>query len=145
MLEGIFKRVEEGIFTLPVAHYEDFEKWPILHEQKGKFWKPRNLQFHKKYFALLSVGFDYQRSIKGFSDIEKWRKFVLYSVGWCDFWVLPDGKEVIEVKSISFNNCDEMTFSDLYNKTVTYFIKEICPGKSHDQINKVVDQYLRFT
>lgn len=144
MIEGVFKRVDENVFMLPVAYYEDFEKWIVGHEHKGKFWQPRNLQFHKKFFALLSVGFDYQKTIKGFTDIEKWRKFVLYSIGWCDFWILPDGREVIEVKSISFKNCDDIVFTDLYQKTITYFIKEICPGKNAAEINKIVDQYLRF-
>jgi len=59
VIEGVFKRVDENVFMLPVAYYEDFEKWIVGHEHKGKFWQPRNLQFHKKFFALLSVGFDY--------------------------------------------------------------------------------------
>ena len=122
-------------------YVDNFESWIFGHEARGKFWQPRNLQFHKKYFALLNVGFTYQNI---YDNFEHFRKVVLYEIGHCDFYATTDGTVITEVKSISFAKCDELEFRDIYSKTIDLFIKKYAKGKTQEEIDSAVNSYLTF-
>lgn len=76
-----------------------------------KVWKPRNPQFHRKFFALLKLGFDNQNT---YSNFDHWRRAVTIEAGFFEDLKMLDGTTVREAKSISWGSMDELEFSRLY-------------------------------
>lgn len=74
---------------------------------------PRNYKFHKKFFALLNLGFANQDRYKDFTE---YRTIKTMQAGFFKMIITDRGKVFIP-ESISFANMDELEFEKLY-KTV---------------------------
>ena len=112
----------------------------------------RNPKFHRKYFALLNVGFDnwkpgeintkYGVPTKNF---ERFRKDVAILCGFYEIVVRLDGTTRPEALSISFARMEEEEFQDLYSKTIDIFLDKIYDKKmTAEELDNVVNQYLSF-
>jgi len=119
---------------------------------KGEFKQIRNYQFHKKYFALLTIAFDnwepgeidskYGKPEKNF---DRFRKDLTILAGFYENTVRLDGSVRIEPMSISFGKMDAETFADLYSKTIDVLIKHVYKqNMDAEELNEIVEQYLRF-
>ena len=118
----------------------------------GDFKRVRNAAFHRKYMALLNIGFDnwepgeidskYGVPQKNF---DRFRKDIAILCGYYDIVVRLDGTTRPEAKSISFAKMDDDTFADLYSKTIDVLLKNVY-GKKMDaeKLNQVVEQYMGF-
>jgi len=81
--------------------------------------KPRNYNFHKKFFALINLGFMNQDITEVFED---WRAIVIMKCGY--YRQIETDKGVVWLpKSISFAKMDESEFSELYNKVLDLYGK----------------------
>ena len=82
--------------------------------------KARNIDFHRKYFALINIGWEYlnEEQTKFFKyDREGFRKCVQIAAGYYTLTYSIKRKEWVEESvSISFEKMDELEFQDLYNK-----------------------------
>lgn len=77
----------------------------------------RNLDFHRKYFALISYAWEFlnERETATFKTKENFRKYLEISAGHCDVIFHPRLQEFVEIpKSISFSSMDNASFSELY-------------------------------
>lgn len=109
---------------LKPCYDEDFDekkKLKIGVTYKAKITLVRNLDFHRKYFALIRTAWEYvnerfQREL--FRDnIENFRKGIEVAAGHCDLVFNPRIKEYVEVpRSIAFDKMDNIEFQDLYEK-----------------------------
>ena len=119
---------------------------------RAEFKKVRNYQFHKKYFALLSVGFDnwepgeinskYGVPTKNF---DRFRADLTILAGFYDTTVRLDGSVRIEPRSISFAKMSAEEFADLYSKTIDVLIKHVYKqDMDPEKLNQIVESYLRF-
>ena len=119
---------------------------------RADFKKIRNYQFHKKYFALLSVGFDnwepgeinskYGKPEKNF---DRFRKDLIILAGFYENTVRIDGSVRIEPKSISFAKMSAEEFADLYSRTIDVLIKHVYKqDMDPEKLNEIVESYLRF-
>lgn len=81
--------------------------------------KARNIQFHRKYFALINCAWEYQNEkvVEFFHhNKDAFRKTVEISAGWYEPVYLIDKKEWSQApKSIAFDKMDEAEFMDLYD------------------------------
>ncbi len=77
--------------------------------------KPRNLKFHRKYFAMINEAFEMQDS---FTNRDHWRDAVLIAAGFCETFITHEGNVNYKPKSISFARCDETKFNRVYNQTI---------------------------
>jgi len=118
----------------------------------GDFKKIRNIKFHRKYFALLTVGFDnwepgeinskYGKPEKNF---DRFRKDLIILSGFYENTVRLDGSVRIEPKSISFAKMSAEEFADLYTKTIDVLIKFVYKqDMDPEKLNQIVESYLRF-
>lgn len=84
------------------------------------FKKPRNYEFHKKFFALVNMVFQNQEQ---YTNIEDLRKDLIIESG--NYYLRYDflGVEIREAKSISFSSMDDIMFSELYNSVIDVIIK----------------------
>lgn len=88
-------------------------------EVMAKVSQPRNIRFHRKYFALLGaalslIDVDYTP--------EQFRALCTVGAGYCDF-VEGESGLVAVPRSISFAQMDETTFERLYQDTLTFICK----------------------
>ena len=112
----------------------------------------RNPKFHRRYFALLKIGFDnwipseinskYGVPEKNFT---RFRKDVAILCGYYKNVIRFDGTSRIEAESISFSNMEETEFQKLYNSTIDLFINNIYgTSLDADGLNEIVNKYLQF-
>jgi len=105
---------------------------------KHKVTKPRNIQFHRKYFSLLNLAFENQEQ---YGLFEAFRDAVTMQAGWYDSHTSFSGKLVFKPKSISFSKMDDMEFNELYNKTINVILKHVLTGSSRAELLNAVLNY----
>ena len=112
----------------------------------------RNYGFHKKYFALLNVGYDnwnppaidtkYGTPQKNFA---RFRENIAIRCGFYDLVFNIDGTYAPKAKSISFASMEENEFQKLYSETIDLFIRDIYGEEmTPERIDEIVEQYLAF-
>ena len=108
-----------GLVPLFDADYEEKRKLKIGEKYKAKITKVRNLEFHRKYFALINTAWEYQneRTTAHFKEsIEHFRKTVEIAAGHCDTVYNISLKTWTDIpKSIAFDKMDGAEFETLYD------------------------------
>jgi hypothetical protein len=125
----------------------DQEQWDELKNgtYSVEIKKPRNLQFHRKYFALLNTVFEMQDIYLDFYDFfaDMKIKIGLYEVK--AMYVEDIGEVFLHVpKSISFAKMDDTAFERVYSKTIDKAIEFYCPGTTYEEMDKAAKRYLEF-
>ena len=118
------------------------------------FKRVRNPKFHRKYFALLNIGYDNwnppsievdNERVIPLKNFDRFRHDVAILAGYYHSTIRLDGTIRIEAKSISFASMGDDEFADLYSKTIDVFIKHIYGSKqTKEDIDHMVEEYLRF-
>ena len=116
---------------------------------------PRNPKFHRKLFALLTVGFDnWEPDRKKFAycgrpiekNFERFREQVLILAGHYDqiFSLRGDRMELV-AKSISYAAMDDAEFEALYSAVIDVLLREVCMRYSgRAELEAVAEQVMRF-
>lgn len=118
-----------------------------------KITKSRNPQFHRKYFALLDVLYQFFQPVitpmnNGMvpqKNRERFRKDLIIATGHYKLVVNIKGDVRAEAKSISFAAMDDVEFTRLYNRTINYGLQHIATGKTREEIDNWVAQILDYT
>lgn len=117
--------------------------------------RPRNIKYHRKYFALLDVLYDifdpelpppevWYKGIKPVKNRERFRHDIAIATGYCEMTINVKGQYRAEAKSISFAAMDETTFADLYSKTIDFGLQHIAKGKTREEIENWTNAILEF-
>lgn len=92
----------------------------------------RNPAFHRKYFALFRVAWEYQNedTQSWFGSMDAWRKAVEVAAGHCEKVYSLTLNDWVEIpKSIAFDKMKEEEFQDLYERVkhvlFTIFLPDI--------------------
>jgi len=116
----------------------------------GDFTRVRNAALHRKYFALLNIGFDNwdPPAVNGYEvakNFDRFRKDIAILCGFYERHFRLDGSVRVEPKSISFAKMEEDEFQKLYSATIDILLKHVY-GQDMDseQLNNIVNQYLSF-
>ncbi len=115
---------------------------------------PRNAKFHKKFFALIKLGFDSwepdrkHKTYKGreiTKNIDRFREDVIILAGFYEQTFNLKGRMKLTAQSISFANMDDVKFERLYSAVVDVLLREVCKNyKNRAEIDRVVDQIMGF-
>jgi len=81
---------------------------------------PRNFGFHKKFFALINLGFENQDKYK---DYTEYRTIKTMQAGFFKMLITEKGKVFIP-ESISFASMDEIEFEGVYKKVLDIICSE---------------------
>ena len=81
---------------------------------------PRNYEFHKKFFALINLGFENQDKYK---DYTEYRTIKNMQAGFFKMIITEKGK-VFVPESISFASMDEIEFEEVYKKVLDIICSE---------------------
>lgn len=113
----------------------------------------RNPKFLRKYFALLSIGFDNWRpkpiNIKygvPQKSFDRFREDVTILAGYYHVVVRLNNEVRIEADSISFAKMTEETFEKLYNQTINVLLTHVYASNvTRQELDTMVNSYLSFT
>lgn len=101
----------------------------------GNFTKPRNPEFHKKYFALLDLS--YSNSLLSESlTFEDFRGEIIMRAGYYVSYRDFKGNLQYKPKSISFSNMDEIEFGELYNNSMDVILKYVLKDNTIEEIEE---------
>lgn len=119
-----------------------------------EFFIPRNPKFHRKFFALLDVGFDSwqperkHKSHKGMAvekNREQFREDITIAAGFYEQTFDLKGRMRIRAKSISFAKMDDAEFEKLYDAVVTVLLREVLHRyKNRAELDSVVERIIGF-
>tara|TARA_R100000808_G_C2141025_1_gene148854 strand:+ start:643 stop:1062 length:420 start_codon:yes stop_codon:yes gene_type:complete len=116
---------EEKMKTLP----KDWEGLVTLKH-------PRNYRFHKKYFALINLGFENQEA---YNNVDHFRKIMQMKAGFYD--ICRTDKGIVPLpKSISFGSMEEGQFSEVYGKVLEQVADHL--GLGTDDLSEEVEKKL---
>lgn len=115
----------------------------------------RNYEFHKKYFALLNMAFDYweppeNRATKVLvgvtpeKNFDRFRKDIAILAGFYNATYRLNGLVRLEAKSISFHSMSEDEFEELYTKTIDVIIKHVMHIYTDEALRSVLNQVEEF-
>lgn len=114
--------------------------------------RPRNYEFHKKFFALLNYAYEcwepgdieYKGKLVG-KNFDRFRKDITILAGYYEVVTNIKGEAKAEPKSISFGSMSEDEFAELYSKTVDVIIKHILKNYTREDIDHVIENIIGFT
>ena len=98
--------------------------------------KPRNLQFLKKFFALMNLVLSNQELYNNVDDL---RKDLTIAAGFYTSRFNFNGDEVIEADSISFAKMNQETFDTYYQRILDVICKHM--GFTEKQIQENIVDY----
>jgi len=128
----------DGVGRIRPAHsgdHDQLSKLPKGEVMQFDVKRPRNVRFHRKYFALLNLGFDNQDR---YSNFDHFRKVVQMKAGHFDE-VATDKGLVFLPRSISFSDMDETAFSELYDGVLDVVADML--GTAPDDIRAAVAEF----
>lgn len=131
-----FIMLKEGNKLICLDIYlEDFCKLPNgLYEVKLK--RQRNIKHHKKFFAILTIAYE---NLEGYADKTQLLDEIKLALNYFDIIRIND-KDVIKLKSISFDNMDEVEFTNFYDKALQYLADKLKVEKW--ELENAADDYL---
>lgn len=111
----------------------------------------RNYEFHKKFFAMLNMGFEHweppeseYNGLPAQKNFNRFRKDVTIAAGFYDVVINLRGETRVEAKSISFANMSEDEFGSLYNAAADVLLQRILRNYTKGDLDHVVKQLLDF-
>jgi hypothetical protein len=130
-------KTQTGLKPAYDSDYEVYSKIPLNEVFEIEYRKPRNYNFHKKYFALIKLAFENQTDYRNLNDL---RRDISIVAGYYDEVVNKVTGEVYKMpKSISFAQMDEIEFSELYERTKDVICKWL--GVTDESIEQEIYQY----
>lgn len=149
--EIIVKKINNSFVPVDDLNLEKMTGFKELGEYRATFTHPRNLQFHRKFFALLDVAFDAWEpspvEYKG-QVIEKnrqrFRKDLIILAGFGEPIFNIKGEVRYEAKSISFAKMNSEDFENLYSKVIDVILRRILTNYTRDDLDQVVQKVLNF-
>ena len=118
----------------------------------GNFVKKRNPKFHRKFFALLRVGFDLWEPHEINTDwgcpeksFKQFRAQVTVLAGYGEPVFNLNGTFRMVPKSISFANMSEEEFAELYSNVIDVILKNIPTNYEREDIERAAEEILGFS
>lgn len=112
-------KVSNG-FEVQTSDLPEIQKWKDGKMVQIEVTAPRNIKFHRKFFAMLNIAFDNQdvyHNRAAFLDVIKYGIYHVKSI------VMPNGQISYAPKSISFAKMDNSEFEKFYNSAGEYIEK----------------------
>lgn len=130
-----------GLVPLGDDDYEEKKKLKLGQTYSVEVKVARNVDFHRKYFALISYAWEFlnEQETERFRTKENFRKYVEVAAGHCDVIFHPRLQEYVEIpKSISFGKMDNAEFSDLYRRVKDVIFSIIGNRVTQDQFERLL-------
>lgn len=154
MAEIFLRRTVGGFVPDSEADQDRVRKFKMGEVVRAKVSKPRNLKFFRKWWGLVTVGFEMWQELgvraefKGEEvrpNIERFRKDVTILAGHFHPVVNLRGELRLEADSIAFDGMAEETFEALYNETLAVLVHKVMRGKvTEEKLREMAEQIEAF-
>lgn len=106
---------------------------------KVRITQPRNLEFHRKFFAMLNAGWSLSEHAHQM-NLEQFRAWIIVRAGYCDFVKGGDDRPIVAIpKSISFGSMDNTEFERLYNDVLHTIVHDLFEEKDRDDYRRMIE------
>lgn len=113
---------------------------------------PRNPKFHRKFFAMVKVGFDAweprRKTWHGLpvqKNFERFRKDALIAAGYYELAATQAGGVRHEAKSIAFASMEEPEFEEVYKAVADVLLHDVLRRYTREDLERVVKELMTFT
>ena len=101
--------------------------------------RPRNVQHHRKFFALIAAIYPHQDL---YPTEETLLAAIKVALGYGESIKLPDGRTIIVPGSISFAKMDQKAFAEFYDRALTLILARILPSVNKADLEREIDEIL---
>ena len=130
---------------------EKFDKLKSMGLFKCTIKQERDPIKHRKFFAMLEVGFDAfhppYREYKGlpvFKDFDRFRKDVIIAAGFYEVVFDIRGRLRFKHESMSFGSMSQDRFEKLYNGCCQVLLNNVLSNYTRGDLDNLVDKLIRF-
>lgn len=134
----------QGLTPMYDEDYDEKRKLKIGKTYKANVSVPRNLEFHRKYFLLIRVAWEYmsERQREFFRSQESFRKTIEVAAGYFTPLYSVKRKEWVEApKSISFSSMDAGEFDELYNKVFDTLMQLVFKDITKEEFETILARF----
>jgi hypothetical protein len=125
-----------GLVPLYPSDYDEKRKLKLGQDYEVSITNPRNVGFHRKFFALLNVGHENTSLDMPF---ETYRKYMTVKAGYFTAYQTPKGV-YYDPESISFANMNQDEFEQVYSRVLDKVIEDI--GVTKEEIEKQLINFM---
>jgi len=116
----LVKQLNGQFKTAYDSDYEKAKKIKVNEFYEFEYKKPRNYEFHKKFFALVELVYQNQEAYSNKDDL---REDLTVDAGFYRTATNLQGNEVKKAQSISFASMDEIEFNEFYNRFIDAVVR----------------------
>lgn len=135
-----------GLTPLTDEDYEAKKRLKMGDIVRCQIKRPRNLRFHKKFFALLSLTYDNiphdVAELLGISSKEGMLDTIKLALDHYDTYEIG-GKTLLRLRSIAFDKMDDTEFETFYVRTVDFILHHLLPGLDQKTLEEEIKHYFR--
>lgn len=135
IMEIFLKNTLHGLIPMYPSDYDEKKKLKIGETYKAVLTMPRNYQFHKKFFALINLGYTNTSLEMPFNT---YRGYIIQKAGYYKSYATPKGV-YFEPVSISFSSMQEDEFAELYSRVIDVIIKDI--GSTTEEVEQQLIEF----
>ncbi|MDP1774239.1 MAG: DUF1367 family protein [Methylobacter sp.] len=150
-IEIIMRKLYDKFIPVDMHQLEVMEELKMNGEYKAVLTQPRNLGFHKKFFALLNACYKnyeqpevFHREIRVFKSLERFREEIIIACGYWDLGLDKKNRVIQVAKSISFAKMDQIQFEQLFSKAIDVILADYLPNYDREDMDALVAEILRF-
>ena len=134
----------QGLVPMYDSDYDEKQRLKIGEKVLCEVTKPRNYEFHKKFFALVRLAYqnlpERLQSMLNISSEDDMLTCLKLDVGLASI-IYQGGRQLIKVGSISFSSMDDTEFETFYQKCVDVILTKYLRGTSRQEL---IDEIERF-
>lgn len=138
-------RTSTGLRPYTDDDYEELKKIKVGSIVKANIVRPRNVKFHRKFFALIRAAWDCltEQQRINLRSIDTFREELLITSGFSEPLYDLNGQKFLErAKSISFAKMDEPAFNEVYSRCLdTILTILMANGITEDEFNNILQNY----
>ena len=138
-------RTYTGLRPYTDDDYEEMKKIKVGSIVKANIVRPRNVKFHRKFFALIRTAWDCltEQQRINLRSIDTFREELLITSGFSEPLYDLNGQKFLErAKSISFAKMDEPVFNEVYSRCLdTILTILMANGITEDEFNNILQNY----
>jgi hypothetical protein len=132
----LLRNTLSGLMPLYPSDFDEKRKLKLGQDYEAEIKNPRNVGFHRKFFALVNLGHENTSLDMPF---ETYRKYLIMKAGYFKIYQTPKGV-YYEPDSISFGSMSQDQFEEVYSRVLDKVIEDI--GTTKDEIEKQLINFM---
>ena len=125
-----------GLQPLYPSDFDQKRKLRLGADYEVEVKNPRNIGFHRKFFALVNIGYE-NTSLD--MPIDTYRKYLIMKAGYFKTYQTPKGV-FYDAESISFSSMSQDEFEEVYSRVLDKIIEDI--GCDKETVEKQLINFL---